>query len=140
MEIVELFSVTKKQVEEFKELFAELSSEIYVTHDILKSAVESQCTHLFAMIDGDGKIIGSATLCIKYLPTGWKADVEAVVVKTGYRRQYLGKQLMEHVIDYARKKYGGVNICLTSHPKRVAANALYMSLGFKQRETNVYEL
>ena len=140
MEVIELFSVKEEQVKEFQDLFAELSPGINVTSEMLVRAVESQGTHLFALVDYDGKIIGSATLCVLDLPTGRKADVEAVVVKTAYRGQGLGKKLMEHLKDYARMNLGHVNISLTSHPKREAANALYRLLGFKQRETNIYEL
>lgn len=140
MEVIELFSVKEEQVKEFQDLFAELSPGINVTSEMLDRAVESQGTHLFALVDYDGKIIGSATLCVSDLPTGRKADVEAVVVKTAYRGQGHGKKLMVHLIDYARMNLGYVNISLTSHPKREAANAMYRSLGFKQRGTNVYEL
>lgn len=127
-------------MEDFKELFVELSSEIRVTPEMLINSVESQGSHLFALVTDEGKIIGSATLCVSDLPTGRKASVEAVVVKTAYRGKHLGRRLMEHVIDYARKNMDGISISLTSHPNRVAANALYKSLGFQQRETNVYHL
>lgn len=140
MKVIELFSVKEEQVKEFQDLYAELSPGINVTLEMVARAVESQGTHLFALIDYDGKIIGSATLCVSDLPTGRKASVEAVVVKTTYRGQGLGKKLMTHLIDYARKNLDYVNISLTSHPKREAANALYRLHGFKQRETNVYEL
>ncbi len=47
---------------------------------------------------------------------------------------------MEHVIDYARRELGDVEQHLTSNPRREAANNLYRSVGFQQRETNVYNL
>lgn len=140
MKVVELFSVTDEQVAELKELFSELSPGIHVIPEMLERSAESQGTHLFVLMDEEGKIIGSATLCVSDLPTGRKASVEAVVVKTEYRGKHLGKKLMEYLIDYAHKNLAGSHLSLTSHPKRVAANALYKSLGFKQRETNVYQL
>lgn len=140
MNIVELFSVSEKQVDDFRELFLQMEPGIHITPETLARSAESQGSHLFALMDDNGKIIGSATLCVSDLPTGRKACVEAVVVKTEYRSKHLGKQLMEHLIDYARNHFVGINLCLTSHPRRVAANALYKSLGFKQRETNVYQL
>jgi hypothetical protein len=48
--------------------------------------------------------------------------------------------MMEHIIDFARRELGDVELHLTSTPKRVAANSLYRSVGFQQRETNVYNL
>ena len=52
----------------------------------------------------------------------------------------MGKALMEYLIEYARTHYGDIVLNLTSNPKRIAANNLYRSLGFQQRETNVYKL
>lgn len=47
---------------------------------------------------------------------------------------------MEHIINFARRELGDVDLHLTSSPQRVAANNLYRSVGFQQRETNVYNL
>lgn len=48
--------------------------------------------------------------------------------------------LMDFIIDFARRELGDVDLHLTSRPQRVAANNLYRSVGFQQRETNVYNL
>lgn len=40
---------------------------------------------------------------------------------------------MEYIIDFARHELGDVDIHLTSSPRRVAANDLYLSIGFQQR-------
>lgn len=56
------------------------------------------------------------------------------------RGQHIGRKLMEHIIDFARRELGDVDLHLTSSPRRVAANNLYRSVGFQQRETNVYNL
>ena len=87
-----------------------------------------------------GRIIGTASLCVYDSPTGRKASIEDVVVSSQFRGQGLGRQLMEHVIDYARKELGEVDLHLTSRPSRVAANELYQKLGFQKRETNAYVL
>jgi transcriptional regulator with XRE-family HTH domain len=41
--------------------------------------------------------------------------------------------------DYC-KEQGIDTLMLTSNPKRIAANALYQSLGFERKETNVYRM
>ena len=56
------------------------------------------------------------------------------------RGQHIGRKLMGHIIDFARRELGDVELHLTSNPRRVAANNLYHSVGFQQRETNVYNL
>lgn len=40
----------------------------------------------------------------------------------------------------ARETLTPVDLHLTSMPSRVEANELYQSLGFEQRETNVYKM
>lgn len=47
--------------------------------------------------------------------------------------------LVAHAIDFCRQHQVDT-LMLTSNPKRIAANALYRSLGFEQKETNVYRM
>ena len=140
MEIVELHSLSHHQVAEIQQLMKELAPDIKVSAEILERVVASHDTHLFAAFDNDSHIVGCATLCVFDSPTGRKASVEDVVVLSLYRGQGLGKRLMEHLIDYARENLGDMDLHLTSHPTRVAANALYQSLGFEKRNTNFYRM
>ena len=152
MKIVELHSLNDAQVADLQALMAELNASIPVTPEMLHATVASPSTHLFAAVceEGDcaggagapvlGRIAGCASLCVFASPTGLKASVEDVVVGSAFRGQHLGRSLLEHIISYARAELAPVDIHLTSRPVRVAANALYRSLGFKQKETNVYIL
>jgi ribosomal protein S18 acetylase RimI-like enzyme len=65
--------------------------------------------------------------------------IEDVVVDEKRRGEGIGKKMMIHAIEYA-KKTGVTKIELTSHPSRVEANKLYRSLEFSLIETNVYRL
>ena len=78
------------------------------------------------------------TLATYLAPTGRKAWIEDVVVDSQMRGQKLGRQLIDRVVDEARR-LAPCSLMLTSRPARVAANALYKSAGFEQRETNVYK-
>ena len=145
MEIIRLQSVTDAQIGEILALMRELDPEIAVTPEMVRRAVEAPGTHFFAMLDSGlpagPRIVGCASLCVTASPTGCKAHIEDVVVLSSYRGQQLGRCLMEHVLGYARKELpAGTKIYLTSRPHRVAANALYQSLGFRRKETNVYEI
>jgi ribosomal protein S18 acetylase RimI-like enzyme len=150
MEIIRLQSVTDAQIGEILTLMRELDPEIAVTREMVRRAVEAPGTRFFAMLDSAlpagphaaaGRIVGCASLCVTASPTGCKAHIEDVVVLSSYRGQHLGRRLMEHVLGYARKELpAGTKIYLTSRPHRVAANALYQSLGFRRKETNVYEI
>lgn len=136
--IIELNTLTDTQVQEVIGLMGELDPTIIVTSEMVKRTVEALGTHFIA-VTADEHIIGCASLCVFDSPTGRKASIEDVVVSTAYRGQHIGKQLMKHVIEYA-KTLVPITLQLTSRPERVAANKLYQSLGFQKRETNAYRM
>jgi len=136
--IIELNTLTEAHVREVVALMRELDPSITVTAEMVKRTVEAENTHFFTALEED-HIIGCASLCVFESPTGRKASIEDVVVASDYRGQYLGKELMQHVVDFA-KTLAPISLQLTSRPERVAANRLYQSLGFSKRETNAYKL
>ncbi len=158
MKIVELNTLTDGQVERLQELMRQLDAEIGVTPGMLREAAASPATHLFAAVEelaapgtpaapdaasaatDSAAILGCASLCVFASPTGRKATIEDVVVDAGQRGRHIGRSLIEHIIGYALTHLAPVEIHLTSRPHRVAANALYKAIGFKQKETNVYIL
>ena len=79
------------------------------------------------------------TVGISNSPTGITACIEVVFVDNDSGGRGLGKRLVAHAIDYC-KEQGIDTLMLTSNPKRIAANALYQSLGFERKETNVYRM
>lgn len=89
---------------------------------------------------GGGRIVGCASLCVFDSPTGRKGHIEDVVVSSACRGRHLGRKLLEYILDYARTNLAPIDIHLTSRPSRIAANTLYRTLGFEQRDTNVYRL
>ena len=140
MQIEEIHTLTEGQIGEIRGLMRELAPEIAVSARMVENVVEAPGTHLFAALDEEGHIVGCASLCVFDSPTGRKASVEDVAVLSAYRGRHIGRALVEHVIDYARENLGDIDLQLTSKPVRVAANALYQSLGFKRRETNCYRM
>jgi ribosomal protein S18 acetylase RimI-like enzyme len=87
----------------------------------------------------DGQIVGSATLVRLMTLVGQFGYVEEVVVDESARGHGIGTALLGALIDVARRD-GLDFVELTSRPAREAANALYCSIGFQRRETNVYRL
>lgn len=140
VEIVELKSLTEFQALDVQALIGELVPGLSVSAERLVVLVEAPGTHFFAAVGDDGHIVGCATLCVFDTPTGRKACVEDVVVNSTFRGQHIGRKLMDFIIDFARRELGDVDLHLTSRPQRVAANNLYRSVGFQQRETNMYNL
>ena len=85
-----------------------------------------------------GRIVASATIARFSSPTGTHHRIEDVIVDPQLRGRGTGRRLMEYALEHLRKT-GASSVELTSRPSRIAANALYRSLGFKPRRTNVYE-
>ena len=140
MNIIQLHTLTQEQIQDLLGLMKELNPEIDVTAEMLEAVVVDPGARFFAAIGPDGHIVGTATLCISHSPTGRKGSIEDVVVSQACRGQGLGRQLMEHIIGYARTELSPIVLHLTSRPARVAANRLYRALGFQPYETNVYKL
>jgi ribosomal protein S18 acetylase RimI-like enzyme len=97
-------------------------------------------SHAIALVaKDDNRIVGMAFVYLMQTLQGKGGWVDEVVVDNAYRGQGLGRKLMEALIIAAREN-GATELELTSKPTRVAANALYQKIGFKQRETNVYKM
>jgi ribosomal protein S18 acetylase RimI-like enzyme len=132
--------VTPESVEAFGGLIPQLSSHAQPPDaDALAVMATSPDTLVFlARSEKPGNpIVGSATLAITQSPTGRHAWIEDVVVEESARGQGWGRALTEACLQGARD-LGLSDVNLTSRPARVAANAMYRAIGFKQRETNVY--
>lgn len=86
-----------------------------------------------------GHAAAMATVARFATPSGMHHRIEDVIVHPRLRGKGIGRKMISHVISHLRSLHAG-SVELTSRPERVAANALYRSLGFTRRETNVYRL
>jgi len=105
----------------------------------LAALVRDSASTLIIARSEENKIIGALTLIVYRVPTGIRSIIEDVIVDKSARGQGVGEALMKLAIELARKKGAG-NISLTSNAMREAANRLYLRMGFKKRETNVYQM
>ena len=138
MEIKELKESTTTVMTELQKLIEQLSTKSHViTKSKLNKIIQDESTQLFIAKETGGKIIGTLTLVSYQIPTGLKFWIEDVVVDGNFRGKGVGQKLTERAMEYAEKK-GGSSINLTSNPKRKAAHQLYVKMGFKQRETDVF--
>lgn len=136
---IEAKEVRTEYIDGINNLLGQLtSSPKEMNEALLQAIVESDRIHLFLAYIGN-QMVGMATLAAYVIPTGTKAWVEDVVVDNNFRGKYIGKRLVNHVVEYT-KKYSPCSLMLTSRPMRVAANKLYQSVGFEKRETNVYKI
>jgi ribosomal protein S18 acetylase RimI-like enzyme len=105
----------------------------------LIALVQDKASTLMIARDEQGLIVGTLTLAMYRAPTGIRSVIEDVVVDESTRGHGIGEALMKRAIDLAREK-GAKNISLTSNPMREAANRLYLRVGFRKRETNIYQI
>jgi ribosomal protein S18 acetylase RimI-like enzyme len=123
------------------QLFAVLSEN---TDSLAVSEETLKCffTHggeLVVALDKDQKILGMGWLVLVCKGNKMTARIEDVVVDESCRGQGIGRRIMDTLVELALNHQVS-HIDLTSHPRRMAANALYQELGFKKGETNVYRL
>ncbi len=137
--IFELTVAEENYLEPINKLLAQLTSTpLVLTIDELRALVENPSSSLF-LLQCEGKVVGMLTLGSYLAPTGRKFWIEDVVVDSSMRGRSFGRKLVEHAIARAGEKGGGT-LYLTSRPARVAANALYRSVGFVPKETNFYKM
>ena len=140
MQIEEVTQVTDELVIAFARLIPQLApSTPPPTWAELMEVVASPTTMLWVARDAkrDGAIVGTLTLVIFRIPTGWCAWIEDVVVDAAVRGQGIGEALCRAALERAAAA-GVTAVDLTSRPARAAANRLYQRIGFQKRETNVY--
>ena len=113
--------------------------DITFTPDMYRALIEDSCSDLCLLTDSQAQVVGMLTLNSCVSPTGKRGWIEDVVVDEAYRGKALGRKLVDYTIGLARER-GLQTVMLTSNPKRVAANALYRSMGFEPKETNVYKM
>jgi ribosomal protein S18 acetylase RimI-like enzyme len=137
VEITVVTEATSDLVEGLNRLLPQLSSSAApLTMADVERMVNSDVVTLY-VAHHDGRIVGTLTLAVFAIPTGWRAWIEDVVVDEGSRGLGVGERLTMAAVDEARRR-GVRSIDLTSRPTRDAANSLYQKLGFQLRDTNVY--
>ena len=109
------------------------------TRDELAALLRDASSTLLIARSDSGQIIGALNLTVYRVPTGVRSIIEDVIVDISARGQGVGEALMQSAIELAKEK-GAHNISLTSNSLRVAANKLYLKLGFEKRDTNAYKL
>ncbi|WKZ38155.1 MAG: GNAT family N-acetyltransferase [Anaerolineales bacterium] len=107
--------------------------------DDLTALVQDASSTLLTARDDNNQIVGALTLVVYRVPTGIRSVIEDVIVDISARGQGIGETLLVRAIELAREKSAG-NISLTSNPMRMAANKLYLRVGFTKRDTNAYQI
>lgn len=133
-----LRTITAKDADRLRTLSLLLTPDAKFSIGALSKALRSGTTRLF-VLRRRGMIVACAAAVFFDTPTARHCRIEDVVVDPALRGAGLGRQIMEGTLSALRQD-GVRNVELTSRPSRKAANALYRSLGFALRKTNVYAL
>jgi len=123
-----------------RRLLAQLSPSVDALSDEVLAQRFRDDRLVLVVAQQDDVLVATATLSV--VPTaslGPIGHVDDVVVDEALRGSGVGRLLMEAVHAEARG-LGLRHLDLTSRPAREAANALYQSLGYERRDTNVYRL
>ena len=140
MQIEIVYQADDELYEAFQRLVPQLTNNNPPpTRADLSALIQEPASTLMIARSDDGQIVGALTLTVYRVPTGIRSIIEDVIVDISARGQGIGEALMLRAIEVAKEK-GASNITLTSNPLRVAANKLYVKLGFEKRETNAYQM
>ena len=138
MQITRLTFCTDEDFRQIETLIGVLSTSCKANREIIDEVIAKEDSSLFVARNADGRIVGMTTVCSFTIPTGRHATIEDVVVLPECQGTGLGRKLVEAALEHLRNTGKAYKVGLTSKPARVAANALYRKMGFKQKETNVY--
>jgi len=121
----------------FRKLLPQLSKNApEPTEAMARDIINSTATRLLVAKEEE-HALGMLTLVIFPIPTGVRAWIEDVVVDSSGRGKGVGAALSQQALSLAAQE-GAKTVDLTSRASRVAANSLYQTIGFEQRDTNVY--
>ncbi|MBC6998405.1 GNAT family N-acetyltransferase [Cytophaga sp. FL35] len=138
IEVLHKFELNNKNQERIRTLYKQLNDTIIPRplHQVLQ-----EDNHVIFMVCKDEKeeIVGIALMATYKVVSGFRGLVEDVVVDEAYRGKGIGRMLMESLLEEARRKSIDEVMLFTGHHRTPAIN-LYKSLGFKIRESGVYNL
>ena len=133
-----IMSLSDRDADDLRTLAGELDGNATFDRKAVERELSCGRIRLYALRKRH-RIVACATAVSFATPTGLHCRIEDVVVGHRERGNGLGREIMENML-HELKKDGVGSVELTSRPSRIAANAMYRSLGFQIRNTNVYEL
>ncbi len=131
--------ITSAFAERVSSLASQLRAEpIVVTREwLLELTAFPKTWFLVAQVEDE--VVGMLTLSAFPRVSGWTPWIEGVVTDQAMRGRGIGRALMEQAVAICRAE-GLETVNLSSRPERIAANALYASLGFDKVPTNYRRL
>ncbi len=135
-----------KMVARLKTLNEELSQAFRTTAGLeeeaaryIEESMESGST-VILVAESDGEVVGFVKIDFvdrRFYEPRMKAEITDIYVKPMYRRQGLGKLLVEAAKDEARKRGAGI-VSAIFPSNNVIAKRFYEGLGFKDFQLELY--
>lgn len=125
------------EIDEIKKLIHQLDPTAHTDERKLEAALKNG--YVAKEYGENGKLIGMGWIFPRQTLLRKQAVIEDMIVDESYRGKGLGRKILRELIRWAKEQEIEV-VELTTNPKRVAANELYKSEGFKLHETNHYLL
>lgn len=127
--------------EDLKELYSVFSAGNAFRAETLYDRI-FKGLRLVGLADENGTLVAIATIVLCQSALKVYCLIEEVSVLPGLQGKGLGRKLMEELLSYISERMPRCEYLeLTSNPTRIAANALYQSLGFEliaSGQTNLY--
>ena len=142
MNIFKVTSVSDKILSGLQRLLIQLSDDTKpFDKNQLAQLVKSETTTVFVAADDEYEhyVLGTLTLVHYHTPSGLHVWLEDMIVDASMRGRGIGKALCNEAVKLGRE-LGADHIDLTSRHSRHAAIALYESIGFMKRESNIFRL
>ena len=138
MRVEQVHVVTEEHVAAFARLLPKLSPDARQPSQAdLAEVLAAAGTSLLIARDDVGRVVGTLTLVLYPTPNKRLSLIEDVVVDAAARGQGIGAALVKEALGRARA-WGAAQTDLLSHDRRAAAIRLYLRLGFRRYETNVF--
>jgi len=122
-------------LERIKKLIFQLDASAAFNEQKLYRAIING--HLETIYNGQGILVGMGWIFPRQTLLRKQAVIEDMIVDESQRGKGYGRKILKNLISWA-KSQKCETIELTTNPKRIAANELYKSEGFKLHETNHY--
>lgn len=105
----------------------------------LKELLEEKNQITLAYCEDKNEIVGIALMCTYKVISGNKGWIEDVVVDSNSRGKGIGRKLMNKLLEEG-KKMNLSKILLFTEDHRTPAINLYLDLGFKFRDSQIYTI
>ena len=130
-------NINEEKSRQIQDLFQQLS----LTKEQLRveEIIDGLNPIILVYCEVDNKIEGIASMCVYKVISGNKGWIEDVVVNSKIRGKGIGRKLIEKLLLIGKEK-GLSEVLLFTEKHRIPAIDLYKSLGFIEKDSDIYEL